>query len=61
MLQRFYDNKMSFNTLHPQQPQTLSYGMVDHHRPVLLRCPRYAGNDRTGGTNSNATPATTPG
>ncbi|MFI6760571.1 epoxide hydrolase family protein [Micromonospora sp. NPDC050417] len=28
-LQWFYDNKMSFNTLHSQQPQTLSYAIVD--------------------------------
>lgn len=28
-LQWFYDNKMSFNTLHSQQPQTLSYGVFD--------------------------------
>ncbi|MGW4462480.1 epoxide hydrolase family protein [Micromonospora sp. NPDC004704] len=29
VLQWFYDNKMSFNTLHSQQPQTLSYGIFD--------------------------------
>jgi pimeloyl-ACP methyl ester carboxylesterase len=28
-LQWFYDNKMSFNTLHSQQPQTLSYAIYD--------------------------------
>jgi len=29
VLQWFYDNKMSFNILHSQQPQTLSYAIVD--------------------------------
>jgi pimeloyl-ACP methyl ester carboxylesterase len=29
VLQWFYDNKMSFNTLHSQQPQTLSYAICD--------------------------------
>ncbi|MDH2426645.1 epoxide hydrolase [Sphaerisporangium sp. TRM90804] len=28
-LQWFYDHKMSFNVLHSQQPQTLSYGIFD--------------------------------
>jgi pimeloyl-ACP methyl ester carboxylesterase len=29
VLQWFYENKMSFNTLHSQQPQTLSYAIFD--------------------------------
>jgi pimeloyl-ACP methyl ester carboxylesterase len=29
VLQWFYENKMSFNTLHSQQPQTLSYAIYD--------------------------------
>jgi pimeloyl-ACP methyl ester carboxylesterase len=29
VLQWFFENKMSYNTLHSQQPQTLSYGIFD--------------------------------
>lgn len=29
LLQWFYDNKMSFNTLHSQQPQTLAFALAD--------------------------------
>jgi pimeloyl-ACP methyl ester carboxylesterase len=34
-LQWFYDNKMSFNMVHSQQPQTLSYGLFDSPAGLL--------------------------
>ncbi|MEU8042149.1 epoxide hydrolase family protein [Streptosporangium sp. NPDC049078] len=35
VLQKFYDTKMSFNTLHSQQPQTLSYAIFDSPAGLL--------------------------
>ncbi len=35
VLQWFYENKMSFNTLHSQQPQTLAYGIFDSPAGLL--------------------------
>ncbi|MFF5109893.1 epoxide hydrolase family protein [Streptosporangium sp. NPDC000509] len=35
VLQEFYDTKMSFNTLHSQQPQTLSYAIFDSPTGLL--------------------------
>ncbi|GAA4197299.1 hypothetical protein GCM10022252_46010 [Streptosporangium oxazolinicum] len=35
VLQRFHDTKMSFNTLHSQQPQTLSYAIFDSPAGLL--------------------------
>jgi epoxide hydrolase len=44
-LQRFYENKMSFNTLMAQQPQTLSFALLDSPVGLLAWNAQLLGED----------------